>query len=541
MNRNIFANFESERKTTTDTLDMDKLNVLWADDEIDLLKPPVLFLQEKGYDVVTVTNGEDAIDKVKALHFDIIFLDENMPGLSGIETLTRLKGIKPEIPVVMITKSEEEHIMEQAIGSKIADYLIKPVNPNQILLSLKKNLENRRLISEKTALDYHKEFRNIGMALSDKLSWNEWTEVYRKLVYWELELKRSSDESMYEILTAQKSEANTLFSKYVESNYISWLKNIDAPTTPTLSHQLMKKKILPLIDPASSEPVFMILIDNLRYDQWRTIQPLISEYFRLQDDEMYMSILPTATQYARNAIFAGLMPSEIEARFPNLWMNDEDEGGKNLHEETFLNDTLKRFRKEVKSGYVKITNHNDGKDLVDNIPNMMQNKFNVIVYNFVDMLSHARTEMEMIRELADDEAAYRSLTLSWFEHSPLFEAIKRIAEKKVKLIITTDHGTIRVKEPVKLVGDRTVNTNLRYKQGRNMNYDKKEVFEIKNPADAMLPRQHLSQAFVFARQDKFFAYPNNYNYYVTYYKNTLQHGGISLEEMLIPFAVLTTK
>ncbi len=539
MNRNIFAKFENSGKNTETEL-MDKLNILWADDEIDLLTPHVLFLRDKGYDVVTVTNGEDAIENFKKTNFDIVFLDENMPGISGIETLSKLKNINPEIPIVMITKSEEESIMEQAIGSKIADYLIKPVNPNQILLSIKKNLENKRLISEKTTSNYQQEFRNIGMSLSDKLNWKQWVEVYRKLVFWELELKQTSDESMYEILTAQKSEANTLFSKFIENNYLNWLKNPDAEQTPIMSHQLMKKKILPIVD-NSAEPVFMILIDNLRYDQWRIIQPLISEFFRVQEDDLYLSILPTATQYSRNAIFAGLMPSEIEARFPNLWLNDEEEGGKNLHEEDFLNDTLKRFRKEIKSSYIKITNYNDGKTLVDNIPNMMQNKFNVIVYNFVDMLSHARTEMEMIRELADDEAAYRSLTLSWFEHSPLFEAIKRISEKKVKIIITTDHGTIRVKEPTKIVGDRTVNTNLRYKQGRNMNYDKKEVFEIKNPSDGMLPRQHLSQAFVFAKEDNFFAYPNNYNYYVTYYKNTLQHGGISLEEMVIPFVTLTTK
>jgi DNA-binding response OmpR family regulator len=536
-NRN-FTNFESNRTNTIEIADMDKVRILWADDEIDLLKPHILFLREKGYDVTTANNGDAAIEEARSNDFDIIFLDENMPGISGIETLSRLKNLKPSIPVVMITKSEEEHIMEQAIGSKIADYLIKPVNPNQILLSLKKNLENKRLISEKTASNYQQEFRNIGMTLSDRLSWKEWTDVYRRLVFWELELKQSTDESMYEILTSQKSEANTLFSKFIENNYVSWLKNPDK--APVMSHQLMKKKILPQVD-ASAEPVFMVLIDNLRYDQWRIIEPLISEYFRIQEDDLYLSILPTATQYSRNALFAGLMPSEIESRFPNLWINDEEEGGKNLHEEAFLEDTMKRFRKDIKTSYVKITNHNDGKDLVDNIPNLMQNKFNVIVYNFVDMLSHARTEMEMIRELADDEAAYRSLTLSWFQHSPLFEALKRVAEKKVRLIITTDHGTIRVKEPVKIVGDRTVNTNLRYKQGRNLNYDRKEVFEIKNPADAMLPRQHLSQAFVFARQDKFFAYPNNYNYYVTFYKNSLQHGGISLEEMVIPFAVFLTK
>lgn len=539
MNRNNFVTFGNRNTTLIETSDMDKITILWADDEMDLLKPHLLFLKEKGYEVHTVTNGDDALEQIKKNDFDIVFLDENMPGISGIETLSRLKNIKPGIPVIMITKSEEEQIMEEAIGSKIADYLIKPVNPNQILLSLKKNLENKRLISEKTASAYQQEFRNIGMTLSDRLTWEDWKTVYRKLVFWELELQKSSDESMYEILTSQKSEANLLFSKYIESNYTGWLKNPDE-NTPVLSHQLMKKKILPAID-QTQDPVFLILIDNLRYDQWKVIQPLISDLFRSQEDDLYLSILPTATQYARNAIFGGLMPAELEARFPKLWLNDEDEGGKNLHEEEFLADTLKRFRKEYKFSYTKITNYTDGRELVDNIPHLMNNRFNAIVYNFVDMLSHARTEMEMIRELADDEAAYRSLTLSWFEHSPLFDAIRRMAEKKVRLIITTDHGTIRVKEPVKVIGDRSVNTNLRYKQGRNLNYDKRDVYEIKNPADAMLPRQHLSQTFIFARKDDFFAYPNNYNHYVTYYKNTLQHGGISLEEMVIPFAVLNTK
>jgi CheY-like chemotaxis protein len=489
--------------------------------------------------VVTVSNGEDALDLAAKRHFDIVFLDENMPGLSGLETLSRMKNIRPETPVVMITKSEEEKIMEEAIGSKIADYLIKPVNPNQILLSLKKILDNRRIISLKTASAYQQEFRNIGMTLSDRLSWQEWTDVYRRLVFWELELEKSADESMYEILTSQKNEANNLFARFVENNYLKWLKAPEKEV-PVMSHTLMKRKVLPTVD-ASGDPVFLILIDNLRYDQWRILQPVLNQYFRTLEDDLYCAILPTATQYARNALFAGLMPAEIESRFPKLWLNDEDEGGKNMHEEEFLNDMLKRNRKEYKSSYTKITNFNDGKKLADDLHLMMQNKLNVIVYNFVDMLSHARTEMEMIRELADDEAAYRSLTLSWFEHSPLFDAIKRLADKKVKMIITTDHGTIRVKEPVKIVGDRTLNTNLRYKQGRNMNYDRKQVFEIKNPADAGLPRQHLSQAFVFARKDDFFAYPNNYNHYVSYYRNTLQHGGISLEEMIVPFAVLSAK
>lgn len=538
--RPTVATFDAGTTAPFLPLNMDKIRILWADDEIDLLKPHLLFLQEKGYDVTTVTNGEDALEAVRKSDFAIVFLDENMPGLSGLETLSRLKNIRADVPVIMITKSEEEHIMEQAIGSKIADYLIKPVNPNQILLALKKNLENKRLISEKTTSDYMQDFRQIGMSLSDKLNWQEWQEVYRKLVFWELELEKSSDQSMYEILTSQKNEANNLFSRFVERNYLQWLRTPDEQATPVLSHQLMKKRILPTVD-ASADPVFLILIDNLRYDQWKTIQPILADLYRVQDDELYCGILPTATQYARNAIFAGLMPSEIESRFPQWWKNDEDEGGKNMHEADFLGDTLKRFRKEYKFSYTKITNHNEGKELVESLSNKMQNKLNVIVYNFVDMLSHARTEMEMIRELADDEAAYRSLTKSWFEHSPLLEALRRLAEKKVRLIITTDHGTIRVKEPVKIVGDRSVNSNLRYKQGRNLNYDKKDVFEVKNPADAFLPRVNLSQAFVFTRGDQFFAYPNNYNYYVSFYRNTLQHGGISLEEMVIPFAVLTSK
>ncbi len=471
-------------------------------------------------------------------NFSVVLLDENMPGLSGLETLHRLKLKHSELPVIMITKSEEEHLMEDAIGSKISDYLIKPVNPNQILLSLKKTLDNKRLISEKTTSNYQQEFRQIGMTLSDRLSWPEWQEVYKKLVYWELELDSSKDESMMEILKMQKSEANKLYAKFIENNYIGWL-NGKNPNPPLLSHTLFKQRVVPVMD--KEETTFVVLIDNLRYDQWKIIQPIISEYFKVDSEELYSSILPTATQYARNAFFAGLMPSEIEKRFPKLWLNDEEEGGKNMHEEEFLAEQLKRLGKDVKMSYNKITNHAAGKKLSENMSNLMQNKLNVIVYNFVDMLSHARTEMEVIRELADDEKAYRSITLSWFEHSPLHEIIKQIAAKKCRLIITTDHGTIKVTEPSKVVGDRNVNTNLRYKQGKSLDYVKKDVFEARNPADAFLPKQHVSTAFVFVKNDLFFAYPNNFNYYVSYYRNTFQHGGISLEEMIIPFITLSAK
>ncbi|MFN5318616.1 MAG: response regulator [Bacteroidia bacterium] len=517
---------------------MEKINILWADDEIELLKPHILFLKEKGYDVATALSGNDALDMVKERDFDIVLLDENMPGISGLETLVRIKQIRNDLPVVMITKSEEEHIMEDAIGSQISDYLIKPVNPNQILLTLKKNLENKRLIREKTSSAYQQEFRQIGMTLSDRLNFNEWKEVYQKLIFWELELSRSKEEGMEEILRMQKSEANTQFNKYVIQHYTNWLNGKD-PEPPLLSHTVFRSKVVPEIDKA--ETTFLVLIDNLRYDQWKVIQPIISEYFKVESEDMYCSILPTATQYARNAFFAGLMPSEIEKRYPKHWLNDEDEGGKNLHEEFFMQEQLKRLGKDVKSSYTKITNFQSGKKLAEQIPNLMSNKFNTIVYNFVDMLSHARTEMEVIRELADDEKAYRSITLSWLEHSPLLDILKQISERKARLIITTDHGTIRVTEPSRIVGDKNTNTNLRYKQGKNLNYERKDVFEVKNPADIYMPRQHVSTAFVFAKEDKFFAYPNNYNYYVNYYRNTFQHGGISLEEMLIPFITLSSK
>lgn len=517
---------------------MDTINILWADDEIELLKPHVMFLEEKDYKVHTVKSGDAVVDLLKERNFDLVFLDENMPGLSGLETLDIIKEMDATLPVIMITKSEEEHIMEDAIGSKISDYLIKPVNPNQILLSIKKNLDTKRLRSEASSSKYQREFRNIGMTLGDRLSPEEWKDVYRKLVYWELELEQGNDEGMAGILKMQKEEANNLFSRFVERNYLDWVSGND-DDAPLLSPNLIRSKVVPHI--TDSEPTFMVLIDNLRYDQWQVLRPYLTELFRVDEDELFYSILPTATQYARNAIFAGLMPSEIEKRFPKLWKNEEDEGGKNMHEEEFLGDQLKRLGKHIKFSYHKITNLNSGRKLADNISNLMNNQLNVIVYNFVDMLSHARTEMEVIRELADDEPAYRSITQSWFEHSPLYDIFKSIAERGAKVVLTTDHGTVHVKEPVKVVGDRNTNSNLRYKTGKNLQYNQKEVFEVADPSDAWLPRANVSSRFIFARSDAFFVYPNNYNYYVNFFRNTFQHGGISMEEMIIPVVTLSAK
>ena len=517
---------------------MENINILWADDEIELLKPHILFLKEKGFNVVTSNNGNDALDLVKSQLFDIIFLDENMPGLSGLETLKQLKNIAPHIPVVMITKSEEESIMEDAIGSKIADYLIKPVNPNQILLAIKKNLDHKRLVSEKTTSDYMQEFRNIGMTLNEKLDFNQWAEVYKKITHWDIELEKSKDAGMIDVLKSQITEANASFSKYVEQNYVKWLHS-SLPSRPVMSHTLVREKIFPLLN--LEGPIFFIVIDNLRYDQWKVLQPIFDEYYRTVEDEMYYAILPTATQYARNAMFSGLMPTEIEKIYPNLWMNEDEVGTKNQFEEELFASQIKRFGKDIKFSYTKVLNLHYGKKMVDNLPNLISNKLNVIVYNFVDMLSHARTEMEVIKSLADDEAAYRSLTYSWFEHSPLMEVVKYAAEKKAHIVISTDHGSVRVQGYTKILGDRDTTTNLRYKLGKTLQYDKKEVFEVKNPDDAFLPRINVSSSYAFAKENKFFAYPNNLNQYVNMYRNTFQHGGISLEEILIPIITLSPK
>ena len=517
---------------------MSDIKILWADDEIDHLKAHLLFLEEKGYDVETVNNGLDAVEKVENTHYDLIFLDENMPGISGLEALKKIKAKDGQVPIVMITKNEEEHIMEDAIGSKIADYLIKPVNPRQILLTIKKLTDNKRLITESVTQRYQQDFRTIGLDLMDRLDWNQWVEMYKKLTYWETEMDSSNVTGMEDILRTQKAEGNKEFCKYIEENYLDFIQ-YENNEAPIMSHTLLKKGILP--EKSSGEPLFVLVLDNLRFDQWKTIQKEISNYYRTTKEDIYLSILPTTTQYARNALFAGLMPSDIEKRFPTKWSNDEDEGGKNLHEEEFLNDQLQRLRAGYQAKYIKVTNLNNAKDMVEQLPNMLNEELVFIVYNFIDTLSHARTDFKIVRELAENEAAYRKLTLSWFEHSPLLEAIQFLSSKGIKVVITTDHGSVKVNNTVKVVGERDTTTNLRYKTGKKLTYNAKDVFAITNPIKAMLPTQHMSSHFIFSRENDFFVYPNNLNHYAKYYKDTFQHGGMSMEEMMVPLISLEAK
>ena len=519
---------------------MDKIKILWADDEIDLLKPHTLFLEKKGYEVITVSNGYDALEECEGSNdIDVVFLDESMPGITGLETLARIKEMQPNLPVVMITKNEAEQVMEDAIGQQIADYLIKPVNPNQILLTLKRIIDNKRLVTEKTTQSYQQSFRDLFMQIQSGLNHVEWVDVYKKLIGWELRMDASGTEDMAEILATQKAEANTEFSKYVSKNYLDWM-GPKKDKAPTMSHNLLKNKIFPHV--GDGIPSVMLLMDNLRFDQWKVIEPIISELFRVEEEDYFYTILPASTQYSRNAIFAGMMPADIETRYPKWWLNDNEEGGKNMFEPDLLAENIQKIqRKPWKFDYVKITNVAHAKQLEDNVLNYLKNDFTAIVYNFIDMLSHARTEMEVLKELAGDEKAYRSLTRSWFQNSPLYGALLKLSTKNIRLFVTTDHGTIRVKTPSRVVADKETTTNLRYKVGRNLQYDKRDVLEIKDPKAAGLPRPNVSSTFIFAKEDVFFLYPNNYNHFNNYYRNTFQHGGISLEELICPVIRLRSK
>ena len=506
--------------------------LLWVDDEIELLRPHLLFLEKKGYEVVTVTNGIDAIEECRQRTFDLVLLDEMMPGLTGLETLQRIKEIQPATPIVMVTKSEEEDIMNQAVGQNIADYLIKPVNPNQILLTLKKFIHRREIVAEVTQNAYQQQFQQLGIQMMDCRTWEDWTEMYRQLVRWELQLS-ATDSAMQDMLRMQKEEANLGFAKFVKKNYLSWLGQREMMMSP----DVFKTKVFPLL--TAGEKVFLIVLDNFRYDQWKTIEPEFAD-FEI-DEQLYCSILPTATQYARNAIFSGLMPDQIARMFPDLWVDEDEEEGKNLNEAPLIQTQIDRYRRHDTFSYHKINSTEDADRYIAQFSTLEKNDLNVVVINFIDMLSHARTESKMVRELAHDEAAYRSLTLSWFRHSIMSQLLRLLAQTGYRIIITTDHGSIRTNNPVKIVGDRNTNTNLRYKLGKNLSYDNRDLFTIKEPQKAFLPSPNLSTSYVFATGDSFFAYPNNYNYYVTYYRNTFQHGGISMEEMMIPFITLRSK
>ncbi len=514
---------------------MREIRILWVDDEIGVLKPYILFLTEKGFVTETCHSGNDAIVMVRERPYDIIFLDEHMPGLSGIETLRRIKALRPSIPVVMITKSEEEDIMDAAIGSQIADYLIKPVKPGQILLTLKRILNLEEIVTRQTTTIFREEFSQITDMISSASSFEEWCDLYRRLTFWQGELIRSSDTGMREVLRSQEADANRAFARYISSSYLRWLAS-GADERPLMSPALLTRRIFPMISRES--PLFFILIDNMRLDQWQTIAGDLRQVMRTVDEELYLSILPTTTQYSRNALFAGLMPAAIGELMPEYWVDEHEDEGKNLNEEKLMGKNMLRAGVDCRWSYHKISSDSEGRTLNERLPQLMANDLNVLVYNFVDLLSHARTEIGLLRDMTGDEASWLTLTHTWFIHSPLMELLRLVSARGARVVITTDHGSVRVQKPVRVVGDRHTSMNLRYKSGRNLDYNPREVFEITNPSDAGLPAVNITSRYIFACASDFLVYPNNYNQVVTYYRDSFQHGGISLQEMLLPLVYL---
>ncbi len=518
---------------------MGQVNVLWVDDEIDILEAHKIFLEMKGYKVITFANGYDAVDYLVHHSTDLVLLDESMPGMSGLETLSRIKEIHPHLPIVLVTKNETETLMEEAIGAQIADYLIKPVNPSQVLLCLKKLLDNKRLVAEKTTADYHQQFRSMFDGLEGEADHHTWAKVYRQLIFWEMEMEKSESGDLLEVHQAQKREANASFFKYISRHYASWMSSVDIDP-PIQSHTLFRKKVLPFVN--KERPLVWVVVDNLRFDQWKAVEPAFNELFRIQEEDHFYSILPTATQYCRNAMFAGDTPHEIERKFPDKWKKDDDEDGKNLHESFFFSEQLKKLgRSDLSFSYQKISSHADAVKLADSAHNLLDQTLSVVVYNFVDMMSHARTEMDVLKELAADERAYRSLTRTWLSHSPLFQALKKIAQKNCMVILCTDHGSIQVKHPVKVTADKQTTNNLRYKNGKNLDYDPREVLAYRDPQTVGLPKTSMNSSFIFAREQEYFCYPNNFNHYASMYKNTFQHGGISMEEIIVPVVRMSSR
>ncbi len=510
--------------------------ILWADDEIDQLQSHIIFLQKKGFDIVPVTNGEDAVTMIENQKFDLVFLDEQMPGMGGLDTLEKVKSLQPLLPVVMITKSEEESIMEDAIGSKISDYLIKPVNPNQILLTVKRILDRSKLQSEKSAQSYLRDFGSISSRIHPRTTWQEWIEIYKELSKWQIDLGEG-DEALKQVLDDQVVDANREFGKFIEREYVDWLdQNEEAPI---ISQGIFKKYVFPHIK--NGKKTMFFLIDCMRYDQWLVFEPYLAKMFDISTD-FYYSILPTATPYSRNAIFAGVSPLEIAQMYPKLWDQGQDETSLNRHEEELLKKQLDRAGFDINFKYEKILNAEDGRQVAGKMKSFSQSKLAAFVFNFVDTLVHSRSDSDVIKELAPDVSAFRSITEAWFQHSSLLQMFKELADEDVTVVVTTDHGSVRALRDTKVYGDRDTATSLRYKYGKNLNAENSNaVIQIKDTKKYKLPDLGKASDYLIAREDYYFIYPTNYHKFQNRYKDTFQHGGASMEEMILPVATLTPK
>ncbi len=512
--------------------------VLWVDDEIDHLKSHILFLEQRGYSVQTVTNAEDAISLLKEKEFDIVLLDEMLTGMNGLEALSSFHQINPSLPIIMITKSEEENLMEDAIGEKIEDYLTKPVNPSQILSSCKRILERKRIECDKITRDYVEEFEQISDSLSSELKASEWIDIYYRLSSRWIDLDNHSDIGLQQTFSDQQRECNHHFCRFIEKNYEEWLQSDERPV---LSVDLLKKYLFPLLK--RGERVLFLVIDNMRMDQWLSIEPLIYDLFTV-NKKYYFSILPTATPYSRNSLFSGLFPRDIARLYPKYWKEGEnDESSRNRYEPQLLIDYMKREGVDIvsKTKYIKLLNAEEANRIENQIESYFSLQLISMIFNFIDIMAHRRSESQILQEILPDESAYRSLTRTWFKHSSLFKILRKASERGIKTIITSDHGSIRVLRGVRVYGDRETSKNLRYKWGNGIKSDSKYVLDIKNPSRFGLPSPSMSTNYLIAKEDSYFVYPTNYHHYLSLYNGSLQHGGISMEEMILPIIFLTPR
>lgn len=514
-----------------------KRKILWADDEIDLLKAHIIYLEKRGYDLTPVTNGQDAIALVKEQSFDAILLDEMMPGIDGLTALTEIKNLDPGLPIIMITKSEEEHIMDEALGSRINDYLIKPVNPSQIYTTLKRLLDVRQLRSERVSREYASQLNQRRQELAMGMDHERWIQMYANMSAWDIEIEAYNDPGLEQLHADQKKECNREFNKFIEKYYQSWLHG----DGPVLSHQVLDHFVAPLLK--NGEKVYFIVIDCFRLDHWIAIESKLEELFKV-DRHYYYSILPTATPFCRNALFAGLLPSEIVKIYPNIWRSaGHDETGLNNNESALLEMYLERkgIRLEHKPHYDKILTTADSRALYRKLGSLKENRFISVVYNFIDLLSHQRSENYILKEIAPNEAAFRSLTRSWFDHSALLDILRAAAAERATVVMTTDHGSITGEKASVVRGDRTTSTNIRYKYGRNLKCNPAEVLRIDDPEAYGLPSIGPGTNYLFARNEHYLVYPNKFREYERLFRNSLQHGGISLEEMILPVGVMRAR
>ena len=519
---------------------MAKPRILWVDDEIELLRPHLMFLESKAYSVDSVSNGADAVEQVRGQPIDLVLLDEQMPGMGGLETLEQIKRVAPEVPVVMVTKSEEEHLMEEALGGQISDYLTKPVNPSQVLLTCKRILDRRRIRSEKMSQNYLQTFNRITRRLAEPLDHDDWIDLYLELVGYDMEL--AGDENVRQVLGDQFQEANRAFGRYIEKQYPQWIASAgSAPGNgrPMLSHDVISECVLPRLD--GDKPVVFFVIDCMRHDQWLDFEKMLRTHYSIEKD-YYYSILPTATPYSRNSIFSGLLPNEIAERFSRIWSDaEEDETSRNRNEEDFLQDLLQRKKSSARMRYDKIITTDDGQAFARNAAELTQQDLSAVVVNFVDVLAHSRSDSDVLKELAPDVPAYRALTRTWFEHSWLYETFQELAERDCTLVITSDHGAVRCLHATKVIGDRETSTALRYKYGRNLKCDDKHAIFVRDPEAYGLPASALNTNYIIAKEDYYFVYPTNYHRYQNLYKDTMQHGGATMEEMILPVITMEPK